>query len=253
MDTVKKSYETDMSFLDKIKARRADQKNTRQPIAVFLGDSVTQGCFEVYNTADGNLGCFYDADAVYHRRFAQILAMLYPDVPVGIINAGVSGDNAAGGLARLKRDVLSHLPDLCVVCFGLNDACAGLGGISSFTSSLEKIFTELRAASVQTIFLTPNLRCLCVSDHAVGTTSRMLAASFAEADNAGILDSYIEAACTLCKRLGIKICDNYKIWKLLEANGVDTTELLSNHLNHPTRDMSWIAAYELVRLLIGAQ
>lgn len=47
--------------------------------------------------------------------------ILYPEVPVNIVNAGISGDCAEGGLKRLERDVLSYNPDLIVVCYGLNE------------------------------------------------------------------------------------------------------------------------------------
>ena len=39
--------------------------------------------------------------------------------------------------------------------------------------------------------------------------------------------------------------------KKLAASGVDTTELLSNKINHPTRDMNKVFAYELVRTIFS--
>jgi hypothetical protein len=32
----------------------------------------------------------------------------------------------------------------------------------------------------------------------------------------------------------------------MAQNGVDTTELLSNKINHPIREMNWLFAYSLV-------
>ena len=91
-------------------------ENARWLIA-FLGDSVTHGCFE---TAPGG-GATYDFEAVYHNRLRLMLSEKEPTRPVSVVNAGVNGDSAAGGLARLDRDVLRFRPDLCVVNFGLND------------------------------------------------------------------------------------------------------------------------------------
>src|SRR5262245_1819973 len=38
-----------------------------------------------------------------------------------VINAGVGGDTAKGGLARLPTAVLAHKPDVVTISFGLND------------------------------------------------------------------------------------------------------------------------------------
>lgn len=35
--------------------------------------------------------------------------------------------------------------------------------------------------------------------------------------------------------------------------GVDTTSLLSNDINHPTREMHYLFAYELVKMIIGGE
>ena len=33
--------------------------------------------------------------------------------------------------------------------------------------------------------------------------------------------------------------------------GVDITDLLSNYLNHPTRELHWLFAYSLVHTMFG--
>jgi acyl-CoA thioesterase-1 len=68
---------------------------------VFLGDSITSGH-----------GLPHEA-TLAHRLGAAL------EVPVR--NAGLSGDQTAGGLARLERDVLVHRPTLVVVELGPND------------------------------------------------------------------------------------------------------------------------------------
>ena len=60
----------------------------------------------------------------------------------------------------------------------------------------------------------------------------------------------MEAAKSLCRSRNIPVCDCYAIWKKLEMSGVNTTELLANKLNHPTRQMHWMFAYELVRTML---
>ena len=110
-----------MKIIDKILAKQNSLHENRQPVIAFLGDSVTQGCFEIY-VEQGQLLTAFRAEDGYVTKVKTLLGMLYPAVPVSIINAGISGQNAELGLERLERDVLSYQPDLVVVCFGLNDA-----------------------------------------------------------------------------------------------------------------------------------
>ena len=68
---------------------------------VCFGDSLTQG-----------VGASAGNDYPY---------LLAKALKRDVVNAGVSGDTSADGLARLDRDVLSRDPKLVVVCFGGND------------------------------------------------------------------------------------------------------------------------------------
>ena len=116
------------------------------PVTIaFFGDSVTHGCFE-----DG----VFDFDAVYHAKLARMLHWDYPTMPVNIINAGIGGITAKTSLPRLHRDVISHHPDLAVVCFGLNDVN---DTVEEYTEALGQIFQALGAAGIPAVFLTPTL------------------------------------------------------------------------------------------------
>lgn len=53
--------------------------------------------------------------------------------------------------------------------------------------------------------------------------------------------------------LDAPVCDCYAQWKQLQAAGVNTTELLSNKLNHPTREMNWLFAVSLLRSILGGE
>jgi lysophospholipase L1-like esterase len=68
---------------------------------IFLGDSITSG--------HG-----LPLEVTFPARVGAALG-----VPVR--NAGISGDQTAGGLARIERDVLGHRPKLVVVELGAND------------------------------------------------------------------------------------------------------------------------------------
>ncbi len=66
-----------------------------------------------------------------------------------VINAGVSGDTTAGGLARLEW-ALADAPQLVVVELGGNDALRGLPPAETF-DNLDAILERLSAAGVQII------------------------------------------------------------------------------------------------------
>ena len=63
-------------------------------------------------------------------------------VPAKLINAGVSGDTTAGGLARLDW-ALDDKPDAVVLCLGANDALRGLDP-AAMEVNLDRILGRLR-------------------------------------------------------------------------------------------------------------
>ena len=135
---------------------KAKDMNGCQPVTIaFLGDSVTQGCFEVFFKNNGEVETVYDVNSAYHSYLKNILTTLYPNVTVNIINAGISGNTAEQGYARLERDVMKFHPDLVVVCFGLNDCGQGPDYINVYADSLGKIFERLKSEDIETIFMTP--------------------------------------------------------------------------------------------------
>lgn len=90
-----------------------------QDCLVFAGDSVTdmgsqtpvgEGLFE-------NLG----TGKSYVRQIESLLAAVYPEREIRVINAGISGNTSRDLLARWERDVLSCRPDWVSICIGIND------------------------------------------------------------------------------------------------------------------------------------
>lgn len=239
-----------MEIIKKIVAKGKDRWGNPTPTIAFLGDSVTQGCFEIYNKNDGNIETVFDKTSAYHKYFDDILTLLFPGSPVNIINAGISGDRAPLGYDRLQRDVLSHNPDLTVVCYGLNDNSWGIENLNLYTESLDKIFTDLIKAGGEVIFLTPSMQNTMVSCHLKEENMRVLAEKVAVRQNEGVMDAYIEAGREVARKHGVKICDAYAKWKKMEQNGVDTTSLLANHINHPKREMNWLFAYSLIETMM---
>jgi acyl-CoA thioesterase I len=79
------------------------------PLVVFLGDSLSAG----YGLEE---------DEAFPARVAELLAAR--GRPIRAVNAGVSGDTSAGGLARLDW-LLRQKPDVLVVELGGNDGLRG--------------------------------------------------------------------------------------------------------------------------------
>ncbi len=238
-----------MRILEKFKNRALDNFNAEPITIAFLGDSVTQGCFELYITPDGNIETVFDKESAYHRYLDKMLSVLYPTVPVTIVNAGISGDRAPHGLERLERDVLRFQPDLTVVCFCLNDCTAGMDGLDIYKAALKGIFEKLQAAGSDIIFMTPNMMNTYISNEITDGNIRKTAQDCQHLQNTGIMDAYLDEAKSICKAHGIKVCDCNARWKTLADNGVDTTRLLANRTNHPVREMNWLFAISLLETI----
>lgn len=235
-----------MKIMVKFRQKMCDPFGKEAVTIAFLGDSVTQGCFEVYTTEDAGLETVYDTENAYHTHLRKLLNHLYPKVPVNIINAGISGGTAGDGAARLQRDVLRFSPDLCVVCFGLNDSCnPAEDAPEAYRAALADIFTRLRQQSIEVIFMTPNMMCTAVSPSIEDETIRGTAASVVQVQNSGRLEQFLTMGKETAAALDIPVCDCYAKWQRLASFGVDTNALLANGINHPTRDMNWLFALSL--------
>lgn len=238
-----------MKFVDVLKRKSLDCEGTRTPVIAFLGDSVTQGCFELWEK-EGRMQGAADSGAGYPEKVKEILGFLYPLAPVCIMNAGVGGITASAGYEILKRDVLGIRPDLLVVCFGLNDSGGEAEGIPHYKESLKQIFAAARGAGIETIFMTPNMLNTDTGSVAEGENLRITAKILAERQLNGLFDAYMDAAREVCREENVRLCDCYVLWKKMYESGVDTTRLLANGLNHPVREMHYLFAVRLVHTIL---
>ncbi len=240
-----------MKIIEKI-ARKAENLYEAEPVTIaFLGDSITQGCFEVIQTPDGKFQNVCDQESGYQNKLKKMLLELFPSVPVTTVNAGILGCGASNGFRRLERDVLSHDPDLVVVCFGLNDASAGMQYLEEYADALRGIFETLQARGIECIFMTPNK--MATRDSGCFAVEELKQASLqtVHAQTQGVLDCFLDRARSVCKELGVPVCDCYKIWQKMGQCGVDTDRLLCNRMNHPNRQMHWLFAAELLRQMFS--
>ncbi len=203
---------------------------------VAFGDSVTHGC-----VAPGE----YDYESVYWNRLRRKLNAVNPSMPVNAVDAGINGITAKASVGRIERDVLSHRPDLVIVCFGLNDVN---GPLDEYLASLKEIFTACRSGERDTVFMTPNMLNTRVAPDTI-PDYRSYAAVTAEYQNGGRMDLYMKEACALARTCGVTVCDCYAAWKK-RAETEDVTMLLANRINHPVREMHELFAEMLFDVLL---
>jgi len=108
----------------------------RGPLVIFLGDSLTAG-----------LGLA--EDQAYPAQVAARLAGR--GAPIRAINAGVSGDTSAGGLARLDW-LLGQHPDVVVLALGANDGLRGVA-LADTEKNLREIVRRCRGAGARVLLL----------------------------------------------------------------------------------------------------
>lgn len=162
-----------------------------------------------------------------------MLESKYPGCTFCVINAGVGGESAALGLLRVERDVIRYEPDLAIVGFCLNDACAGELGINSYKKNLDSIIQAIQEKTKSDIIvLTPNW--MPTYDNAnIASEHKHLTAKFIAIQTSGMLSSYAAAAKEVAKERNATVVDVYAEWQKLYDNGTDTTAMLVNGLNHP--------------------
>ncbi|MEA2559817.1 MAG: acyl-CoA thioesterase [Acidobacteriota bacterium] len=107
-----------------------------EPLVVFLGDSLTAGY---------GLGGEQAYPALVEKRLEE------EGIPVKVLNAGVSGDTTAGGLARLDW-LLSQKPDVVVVGLGGNDGLRGLP-LEQAEHNLREIVRRAKATGARVLLL----------------------------------------------------------------------------------------------------
>jgi acyl-CoA thioesterase-1 len=106
------------------------------PMVLVLGDSIAAGLHLPRERA---------FPAALQRQMAAA------GQPFHLVNAGVSGDTSAGGLARLDW-LLQQQPDVLIVELGANDGLRGVK-VSATEQNLREILTRTQAAGPKILLL----------------------------------------------------------------------------------------------------
>ena len=238
-----------MKILQKLAAKQKDVFSDNAATIVVFGDSNTQGCFECFMNEEGVIDTLFETENSYGAKLKHMLQVLYPKAQINLINSGISGDNATNALKRVENSVLAYNPDLVIVSFGTNDAGAGFNGLEQYKQSLNGIFAKLKKKGCEVIFLSSVLKNTYVSNKLTDPTLREIAKQQVELVEQDMDGIYFGEAKKLCEKYGFLFCDCHTKWKKMLKNGVDTTALLANQLNHPIRELHWLFATSLVEMI----
>ena len=106
---------------------------------VAFGDSIVEG----YNQPEG-----------WPEMLQRDLGARFGGVQM--INSGISGNTAANGLARVKKDVLEHNPDLVLISFGLNDMKNG-EKVADFTANMNALVNAIQGEGTRPVLMTTTI------------------------------------------------------------------------------------------------
>ena len=233
------------SFVKKLNEKNKDYYGKPQVTVAFIGDSVTQGCFELAPTSETGFYAVCRPWEAYSEKFKRLLNNFYPNAYLNIVNAGLSGDGSENGFKRLGRDVLPYKPDLVVVAFGLNDCGRKADGLDAYVNNIRSIVKACREAGSEVIFMSANGMCE-YADGGIAQKSQFdIAANVAKTQNEGWCRKYFEAAGKAAVEEGGYFADANGRWEAMSRNGADMTKQLSNRINHPTADLHWLFAATL--------
>ncbi|MBN2109350.1 MAG: hypothetical protein JW832_18120 [Deltaproteobacteria bacterium] len=102
-----------------------------------LGDSLTYG---------------WMVEKGYIDFLQAMLKAKYPAAAIQLINRGIPGDTAEGGLRRLKAQVIDESPDLVLVQFALNDVFTGCP-LAEYEKNIALIIERLQKDTAAEVLL----------------------------------------------------------------------------------------------------
>jgi acyl-CoA thioesterase-1 len=149
----------------------------RRPVTVVaIGSSSTAG-----------LGASSPA-ASYPARLEGLLKARFRDVPIAVLNRGVSGEEVRDMLARFERDVIAAKPDLVLWQIGTNSVLHDhevTGNAPMLAAGLDR----LKATGADVVLINPQYAPKVLAHPALETMLRLIAAT-AKQSNLDLFDRF---------------------------------------------------------------
>lgn len=191
-----------------------DRLKSGNPLRIVaLGDSLTQG---------------WMVRRGYVDFLNDMLKEKFPQSHFVLINRGIPGDTAEGGLYRLEYDVLDEKPDCVLIQFGLNDAFSGYSP-GEFESLVEKIIKGIKESTGADIILV-------TSSYIGGNRENRIAEEFY-----GRLEG-------LAKKHELPIARVHEYWKKRISEDIEFRKLVQFDSVHPTELGYRLMAEALMKL-----
>jgi acyl-CoA thioesterase-1 len=156
---------------------------------VCLGDSITQA-------PDG-----------YVTVMANLIAAVYPERGIRVLNAGISGNKVPDMRERLERDVIARDPDWVTVNVGINDVWHGYSGFGLTDDYPEgdgpngvplDIYERTLADLVETLLARSRANVLLVTPTVIGEEP--------DTHENRKLTGYVEAMERVGRAAGVRVC-----------------------------------------------
>lgn len=241
-----------MKIMERMAARAKDTGANRPILIACLGDSVTHGCFELPEISTQLLESSCRPWEGFPMKLQRRLTELYPLAAPTVLNAGVGGDNAAQMAKRLERDVLAFRPDLVILEVGLND-CPGYesdADVVRFGEKVSEIMDKILDTGAELILLTPNAMCARLHEQAPNEENwRSFYERVVKLQTGGVMTKYVDEAKLQAQMRGVPVADAYARWEQMRSQGIDTTSLLANRVNHPKPQMHDLFVEEIIRTM----
>lgn len=193
------------------------------------GDDVRIVCF-----GDSITGVYYHTGGIraWSHLLADSLRAAYPHARLEVINAGVSGNTTAEGLARMEADVLGLKPHLAAVMFGMNDVVRRSPG--EFRDNLKEIVTRATAQGIEVVLMTPNTTH---ADDPGRSTDRLAA--------------YADIVRQVGTEMGVPVADCFRRYQEMAAGNRQAWVRLMSDAFHPNLHGHKLFAQEVAGIILG--
>jgi lysophospholipase L1-like esterase len=166
-------------------------------------------------------------DRSFVNRYAADLMARYPEARIEVINAATAGDESAQGVAHINERVVTAMPDLVLLAFGMNDQKRyphRPDGVApaAYAANLRAMVEGIRANSGAEVVIVSACPPHPDWQHTSGSSGVLAAAARRVADEEGCA-----------------FADAYAVWmRVLERK--DASSLLGNNINHPNDFGHWL-------------
>ena len=165
---------------------------------VALGDSLTYG---------------WMVEKGYLDFLKERLVVKYPGSILKIINRGIPGDTAEGGLCRLQDHVIKSNPDLVFIQFALNDAFFGYP-VERFQNNIMTIIKEIKNDTSSEILL--------------------LTSTALDERDKHIAEKYYSSLKYIAEKEDIPVVLVHEYWEKRISEGIEFSSLVQADYVHPT-------------------